>query len=569
MIVKREKRFFVKNDFKLNSWESVLPYFDDLSNRDIQNKTDLEKWLKDKSELEAILEEDAAWRYINMTIDTTNNEHSESYAFFINQISPKAAPYEDILNKKLINSLGRKDLEMEEAYRIYFRSVNKNISLFREENIPLETQIQSKSSEYGTITGAQSIDWEGKTITMQQAANYLKNQDQKIRKEAFVKMTDRRNKDTESLEILFDELVQLRHQVAGNAGYKNYRDYKFEALGRFDYTAEDCYDFHKSIKEHIVPLVRAIQQEHAKKLGVKSVNPWDTEVDPDGLEPLVPFRNGTELLNKTKSIFNKIDPYFGECLQTMEEMNHLDLDSKKGKSPGGYNYPLYEIGVPFIFMNASGAQRDVVTMVHEGGHAVQSFLSRGLPLTSFKNVPSEVAELASMSMELLSMEHWGDFYTEEIELKRAKKEQLVGILKVLPWIATIDAFQHWIYTNPNHTRLERKNQWLSLQSEYGNPMVDWTGFEDSRNFAWHRQLHLFEVPFYYIEYGISQLGALGIWKNSLENKEKALADYKNALAIGYTKDIPSIYRIANLSFDFSSENVLKLAQFTKNQLDNL
>ncbi|MFA7274356.1 MAG: M3 family oligoendopeptidase [Crocinitomicaceae bacterium] len=566
MKLTREKRQFVEDNLRIESWDTLLPYFEDLVNRPIENQNDLATWLKDKSELEAILEEDMAWRYIHMTIDTTNEDFAAKYAFFVNEIMPKAAPYDDLLNKKLMNSPGREALEKEEAYFIYFRSVQKSIELFREENIPLETEIQTKSSQYGTISAAQNIEWDGEQITMQKAANLLKKQDAKIRQVAFEKMAERRNQDVDALETLFDELIQLRHKVAVNAGYANFRDYKFDALGRFDYSKEDCFDFHASIREHIVPIVRNLQKEHTDKLGQKTIKPWDTEVDPDGLEPLAPFEKGTELLEKTKTIFHKLDSYFGNCLQTMDEMQHLDLDSKYGKAPGGYNYPLYEIGVPFIFMNAAGAQRDVVTMIHEGGHAVHSFLSRGLEMTSFKNVPSEVAELASMSMELLSMEHWDVFYNNADELKRAKKEQLVGILKVLPWIATIDSFQHWIYTNPNHTRAERKDQWEKLQEEYGNPFVDWDGFEENRAYAWHRQLHLFEVPFYYIEYGIAQLGALGVWKNSLEDKTKALGEYKAALALGYTKDIPSIYSKANLSFDFSSENVLKLARFTNEEL---
>jgi len=566
MKLKRSIRTFVDNDLTINSWEAILPYFEDLGKREINNKDELEKWLKDKSELEAILEEDMAWRYINMTVDTANEAHSKSYAFFVNEIAPKSSPYDDILNKKLMSAPGRAELEKEEAYRLYFRSVRKSIALFREENIPLETQIQTKSSEYGSISGAQNIEWEEKTITMQQASNLLKKQDETIRKTAFEKISARRAQDIESMEALFDDLVKLRHTVALNAGYENFRDYKFDELGRFDYTPEDCLKFHKSIKTHIVPLVNEIRKKHAKKLSAGKIKPWNTEVDPDGLEPLTPFENGKELLEKSKLIFNKIDSYFGNCLQTMEEMKHLDLDSKNGKAPGGYNYPLYEIGVPFIFMNAAGAQRDVVTMIHEGGHAVHSFLSRELSLTAFKNLPSEVAELASMSMELISMEYWDEFYSDENDLRRAKREQLEGILKVLPWIATIDAFQHWIYTNPNHTREERKEEWLNLQEIYGNPHVDWEKNEDNIAYAWHRQLHLFEVPFYYIEYGISQLGALGVWKNSLDDKSKALQDYKNALSLGYTNDIPTIYKTANLKFDFSSSTVQNLAKFTNNKL---
>lgn len=566
MKITAPKRNFVAEGLIIDDWLKIEGYFKDLVDRKIDNLESFKNWLRDQSELEAILEEDMAWRYIKMTIDTKDEQLSLDYSFFVTEIAPKMAPFDDLLNKKLMNSQFKKELENNDAYKIYFRSVQKSIELFREENIPLQTQSQEKSKEYGTISAAQSIEWEGETLTMQQASNLLKKQDEVIRKEAFQKMVSRRSEDVEALEQLFDDLIVLRHKIAVNAGYKNYRNYKFDALGRFDYTKEDCFDFHAAIKEHIVPMVQEIQKEHANKMGKERIKPWDSEVDPDGKEPLVPFKDGKELLNTTKSIFKEIDPFFGDCLQTMDEMKHLDLDSKAGKAPGGYNYPLYEIGVPFIFMNAASAQRDVVTMIHEGGHAVHSFLSRDLDLTSFKNLPSEVAELASMSMELLSMDNWNAFYDNEDELNRAKKEQLVGILKVLPWIATIDAFQHWIYENPTHSREERKTYWKKLQEDYGNPFVDWAGYEESRTYAWHRQLHLFEVPFYYIEYGISQLGAIGVWKNALQNKEKAIADYKAALALGYTKDIPTIYETANLKFDFSSKTVQSLAQFVQNEL---
>ena len=566
MKITAPKRNFVAEGLIIDDWLKIEGYFKDLVDRKIDNLESFKNWLRDQSELEAILEEDMAWRYIKMTIDTKDEQLSLDYSFFVTEIAPKMAPFDDLLNKKLMNSQFKKELENNDAYKIYFRSVQKSIELFREENIPLQTQSQEKSKEYGTISAAQSIEWEGETLTMQQASNLLKKQDEVIRKEAFQKMVSRRSEDVEALEQLFDDLIVLRHKIAVNAGYKNYRDYKFDELGRFDYTKEDCFDFHAAIKEHIVPMVQEIQKEHANKMGKERIKPWDSEVDPDGKEPLVPFKDGKELLNTTKSIFKEIDPFFGDCLQTMDEMKHLDLDSKAGKAPGGYNYPLYEIGVPFIFMNAASAQRDVVTMIHEGGHAVHSFLSRDLDLTSFKNLPSEVAELASMSMELLSMDNWNAFYDNEDELNRAKKEQLVGILKVLPWIATIDAFQHWIYENPTHSREERKTYWKKLQEDYGNPFVDWAGYEESRTYAWHRQLHLFEVPFYYIEYGISQLGAIGVWKNALQNKEKAIADYKAALALGYTKDIPTIYETANLKFDFSSKTVQSLAQFVQNEL---
>jgi oligoendopeptidase F len=566
MKIERNKRQFVAEDLVIDSWESIQAYFTDLVNRDISKKADFVKWLKDKSEIEAVLEEDSAWRYIKMTIDTQSEEFANAYNFFIQKIQPELAPFDDQLNKKLVSSTFFDELNKEEAYRIYFRSVKTDLELFREENIPLMAELNEKSSKFGSISAAQNIEHNGEKLTMQKAASLLKEPDESLRKTIFDKMTAVRRDDIDKLDALFSELIGLRHQVAINAGFSNFRDYKLQSMGRFDYTKEDCFNFHSAIKKCIVPLVKEIQQEKLSLFGKDRFKPWDTDVDPEGKAPLKPFTTGQELLSGSIKMFDQLDPYFGDCLRTMNEMNHLDLDSKAGKAPGGYNYPLYEIGVPFIFMNAVGAQRDLVTMVHEGGHAVHSFLSRELELTGFKSLPSEVAELASMSMEMLTMNLWKEFYSNEEDFKRAKKEQLETILKILPWIAQIDEFQHWIYENPAHSVSERHSKWSQISKEYGTGLTDWTGYEDMQASAWQRQLHLFEVPFYYIEYGIAQLGALGVWKNSLENLPKAIEDYKNALRLGYTKTIPEIYKTANIRFDFTEGYLKELADFVKEEL---
>ncbi|MEX2483191.1 MAG: M3 family oligoendopeptidase, partial [Brumimicrobium sp.] len=512
MQIERPERTFLPKEFKIEKWEDVEQYFIELEQRAISSKEDFKQWLLDQSELEAVLEENFAWRYIKMTINTKDEDLAKDYTFFVKEIQPKLAPYSFRLNKKLSDSPFKKEFN-DEAYKILFRTVDTAIKLFREENIPLEAEMAEKSQEFSAISGAQSIEHDGEQITMQKAATLLKENDEALRKEIFEKMAARRSQDVEALDDLFSELIQLRHKIATNAGFDNYRDYKFESLGRFDYTKEDCFDFHKSIKEEIVPLVKKISEKQAKDLGKAKLKPWDGEVDPKSRKPLKPFETGQELLDKTVSIFNKIDPFFGDCLTTMDELGHLDLESKDGKSPGGYNYPLYEIGVPFIFMNAVGSHRDLITMIHEGGHAVHSFLNRDLELTGFQSLPSEVAELSSMSMELLTMDYWQDFYDNEEDLTRAKIEQLETILKILPWVATIDEFQHWIYENPNHTVAERKAQWTKILSDYGTGVTDWSGYESVRENTWQRQLHLFEVPFYYIEYGMAQLGALAVWKN--------------------------------------------------------
>lgn len=568
MKIEKPTRKFLPNDLVIDQWSDIESFFNDLLVRDLNSVEDLKQWLQDHSELEAILEEDLAWRYIKMTIDTTNEEFADRYKKFVTDIQPKISPIEDKLNKKLVACSYTSELSTDD-YSILFKRINRSIELFREENIPLQAKLSEESQKFGVLSAAQTIEHNGEALTMQKAALYLKETDESLRKEIFGKIASRRREDISKFDELFNSLLELRHQVAINAGFDNFRDYKLSAMCRFDYGVKDCEAFHTSIKELIVPIVKKIQQKKLDLLGKDKFKPWDLDVDPQGKSPLKPFKTGEDLLNGTVAMFNRIDPYFGDCLSTMNEMNHLDLESKSGKSPGGYNYPLYEIGVPFIFMNAVGSQRDLVTMVHEGGHAIHSFLSRDLKLTGFKNLPSEVAELASMSMELLSMEEWNEFYADDNELNRAKREQLESLIKILPWIAQVDEFQHWLYVNYSHTKEERTEKWNQLSKEYGTGLVDWSGYEDIRNTSWQRQLHIFEVPFYYIEYGIAQLGAIGVWKNSLENKSKAINDYKEALKLAYTKSIPEIYSTANVEFNFGGKHIAELANFVDEQLKAL
>jgi oligoendopeptidase F len=562
-------RYFLPNDFVLNSWEDISPFFNLLLSTEYATQDDFKKWLKNRSELDAFLEENLAWRYIRMTIDTKDEDLTKSYQYFVTEIQPKLAPLDDQLNKKMLESPFLLELKKDEALFIYIRSVETAVALFREENIALDAEINEKSQLFGSISGSQSIKYNGESITMQKASSLLREPDESLRKEIFKKISFRRKEDVEELDNLFTELIQLRHQVALNAGFENYRDYKFQSLGRFDYTKEDCFTFHESIEKCIVPITRQIQQKKLEKLGKSKFKPWDTAVDPEGNSPLKPFKTGDELLQGTLQIFKRMDAYFHQCLIRLEEMKHLDLESKPGKAPGGYNYPLYESGAPFIFMNAVGTHRDLITMIHEGGHAIHSFISRSLELTAFKNIPSEVAELASMSMELLTMNHWDVFYPNEKDQRRAMKEHLEDILGVLPWIAQIDAFQHWVYENPSHSLSERKNAWNNLSQRFGTGLTDWEGYEETRDTTWQRQMHLFEVPFYYIEYGIAQLGALGIWKNSQINSEKAISDYKNALSLGYSRSIVEIYKTAGINFDFSPNTISSLADFVSDELKTL
>lgn len=564
----KKKRIFLPDNFTIDSWEKLKTFFDNLKDRNISNVADLEKWLKDRSELEAVLEEDMAWRYIKMNIDTTDVQLAESFNFFINEIEPNVAPYINDFNLILVNSPFINDLD-KDKYFIYLRGIKSQIDIFREENITLNTKLQSESQKYGAISASMSVDYDGKELTLQQASNYLKNTDRKIREEVFQLMNEVRFKSEDELNTLYTDLIKLRNKVAKNAGFENYRDYMFAELGRFDYEAKDCFNFHEAIEKEVVPVTNSFDEKKKKLLGLPTLKPWDTSVDPTGKPALKPFDGGDELISKSITCFNHIKPFFGECLSIMKELKYIDLDSKKGKAPGGFNYPLHEIGVPFIYMNSVGSQRDLVTMVHEGGHAIHSFLTRNLELTGFKDTPSEVAELASMSMELLTMDYWNEFYTNPEELKRAKKEQLEKALETLPWVASIDKFQHWVYENPEHTVAERYAKWSEIMKAFGSNQVDWTGNEKSLFSLWQKQLHLYEVPFYYIEYGMAQLGAVAVWRNYKRNPDKAIEQYMAALKLGYTKSIKEIYKTAGIEFNFSQAYVKELVDFIKDELKKI
>lgn len=561
-------RSYLPKDFKLTDWASLEPFLKELLERPLNSEKDLEQWLRDLSETEAVIGEDAAWRQIRMTCDTENKEIEAAFTFFVMEIQPKVQPYSDKLNRKLVENEYTKTLKGE-AYEVYLRNVRKSIELFREENIPLQAEIAVLAQQYGVISGKMSIEVQGREYTLQQAGKFLESSDRALREEVYRKIQERRLQDRETMNDLFSKLLQKRHQVALNAGFENYRDYKFADLGRFDYTKEDCFQFHYAVKSQMLPLVDFIYDRKRQKLGLPALRPWDTEAEPEGIKPLTPFATGEELVDKTITCFRRLNPFFAECLEKMKEMGRLDLDSRKGKAPGGYNCPLPETGAPFIFMNAAGQMSDVTTMVHEGGHAIHSFLSHNLPLTAFKEYPMEIAEVASMTMELFSMDYWDVFFDNPEDLKRAKQQQLERVLTIFPWIATVDKFQHWIYENPNHTIEERAENWRRILNEYTSIAIDVSGLEEYRKFSWQRQLHLYEVPFYYIEYGIAQLGAIGLWKQFKEDKDKAINNYINALKLGGTKTLPQLYEAAGLKFSFAPDYIAELMLFVQKEMEEI
>ncbi len=562
----RPQRQYLPQDFEITTWDALEPYFKELLDRPINNNADLEKWLKDVSELEAVVSEDACWRQIRMTCDTENKQLEEAFTFFCMEIQPQMQPYADKLNRKLVENPFTAQLD-KEKYFTYLRSVKKSIDLFREENIPINAELSVMQQQFGVISGKMTIEVNGKIFTLQQAAKFLEDPSRELREEVYRKINERRKQDQATLDDLFSKLVEMRQQVAKNAGFENYRDYKFKELGRFDYTKEDCFQFHDAVKQHVLPLVNMIYEKKKKKLGLDTLRPWDLEAQPEGIQPLRPFKDGKELLDKTIACFTRLRPFFADCLRTMNKMERLDLDSRIGKAPGGYNCPLAETGAPFIFMNAAGQMSDVTTMVHEGGHAVHSFLAHPLELSAFKEYPMEIAEVASMAMELFTMDHWDVYFDNAEELQRAKEHQLERVITIFPWIATIDKFQHWIYENPAHTVEQRTEAWMRILEEFTSPVIDFSGLEEYRKISWQRQLHLFEVPFYYIEYGIAQLGAIGMWMQYKNNPDAALDNYMKSLSLGGTRTLPELYKAAGLNFNFSPDHIKTLMDFVKVEME--
>lgn len=564
----RPARKFLGEEFSLTTWEQLQPFYENLKNRSIQSVGDLRQWFLDKSELESYLSENFAWRYIRMTCDTASEQYQREFNDFVENFQPYLSAYGNELDKKAVESPYLGELK-DTGFEVALRSMKKAIEIFREENIPLQTQIQTEQAKYGAIVGAMTVNMNGEEVTLPKASDFLQSTDRDLREQVWLKIQTRRLEDKVALDELLNSLRDLRNQTALNAGFANFRDYMFAALGRFDYTPQDCFNFHESVAEAVVPMLNIMANERKQALQLDTLRPWDLKVDPENRPPLKPFSSGEELLEKTITCFTQLNPQLGNYLSVMKAMGHLDLESRKGKSPGGYNYPLEEIGVSFIFMNATSNLRDLVTLLHEGGHAVHNFVTRDLLLNAFKNPPAEVAELASMSMELLTMDYWNVFFDNEEDLRRAKIQHLESIIETLPWVATIDKFQHWLYENSTHSIEERQSKWLGIYEQFSDSVTDWSGFEDFKKYIWQKQLHIYEVPFYYIEYGMAQLGAIGVWRNYKQNPQKGLEGYLNALKLGYTVPISEIYAAANIPFDFSKDYITELMNFVREELEGL
>lgn len=561
------------SDFQPTSFDLIEPYYNQLLNTDWNGGLESQpsvsqdehskfaQWLADRSELESCLDEHQAWLYVALSCDTENTDKRKAYEFFVQEIYPKIAPLDDALNAKMLAYPGL-DSYHEPGFDRLLRMVRNARELYREANIPLQTELKGLETQYAAKTGSLTIVYGGQEYTLPQAQNLLKSSDRTQREAVYRLIMDARAKISEDLQDLMDRMLDLRHRVALNAGFANYRDYRFRELNRFEYGVEECETFHQSVRDSFMPLKEHIDHNKALINGLDRLRPWDLKALPAGLKPLHPFEGQKDLIQKSIAAFQQLDPFFGDCLSTMDRMGRFDLESRKGKAPGGYNYPMMESGAPFVFMNATGSMEDLETMMHEGGHAVHSFLVHPLRLNVYRQTPSETAELASMSMELLSMAAYPHFFGIDEDRHRACHEQIQRALGVLPWIACIDAFQHWMYTHPGHSRNDRSKAWQNLLSQYTSPVVDWSGLEDWMDYQWQGQLHLFEMPFYYIEYGFAQIGALGVWRNSTNNPIHGLAAYRKALALGNTVSINEVYRQAGVPFDADHAYLEELAKWT-------
>lgn len=551
-------RRFLPPDLPAGEWKEIAPFFEDLEKRKLHSPKDLEQAFLDLSELLSAVEEEGAVRYIRMTCDTTSPEYEKAYLTFVEEVAPKVEEALHRLRVKFASASAWKDLDPK-RYLVLKRKWENAIAIFREENIPLKVEEEKLGQRYQKIFGTMTVEFEGRTQTLQQMAKYLEEPDRRTREKAWELISERRLKDKDELESIFEELLSLRQKRAENAGFENFRDFAFRERERFDYGPKECEAFHKGVEEAVVPLLRQLHKERAKRLGLKKLRPWDLLCDPEGRPPLRPFKEAEELVPGVQEIFLRLDPRLGELFRRMAELRLLDVANRPGKAPGGYQSTLTERRLPFIFMNAVGRDQDLWTLLHESGHAFHTLLSRDEPLHMYRDPPLEFAEVASMGMELLASPFLDVFYPEEADRRRSLEEHLYGIVRLLCWVATIDAFQHWVYTHPDHSRAERHKAWVEIFQRFSG-LEDWSGYEEVLEHEWHRQLHLFLAPFYYIEYGIAQLGALRLWGKAQEDRKRAIEKYIEALKLGGGKPLPELFSTAELPFDFGPDSLSQAAK---------
>ncbi len=556
-------RRFAHEGLDAGSKQSLDPLFMDLEDRPLGSPGDFTRWLEDWSELASVVAEEEARRYIEHTRRTDDPETERRYLEFQREIAPFVKPRWQHLKQKYAASPHRTRIDPE-RYHVLDRALMNEVELYREENVPLETRDAELVAEWQKISGAMTVYFDGKERTIPQMARVLDETDRARREKAWKATAARRLRDRDPIDAIYDEMVRNRDRRARHAGFANYRDYAFREKGRFDYTPDDCRRFHDAVAEHAVPALRRLHAKRKKLLKVDVLRPWDLAVDPQGAAPLRPFAKVPELVRGVRDMFARIDPALARLFEAVRDRGHLDLESRKGKAPGGYQCTLDAQRVPFIFMNAAGLQRDVITLLHEGGHAFHAILGRNDPLLAYRSAPTEFCEVASMGMEALGQAHIDVFYGKT-DAERARRTWFRDILGVFPWIATIDAFQHEVYLRPDAPAADRRAMWLKQRQRFKGG-EDWTGLEEEHASSWHAQMHPFCVPFYYIEYAVAQIGALQIWRNARKDRSVALERYRAALSLGGSRPLPDLFRAAGAKFALDAKTLKPLIKAVEAEL---
>jgi oligoendopeptidase F len=548
-----------------HDFDSLAPHYAALENEPL-NADNARDWLQRWSDLESTISEAASRAYRARVEDTTNLEAERMYLNLIENVVPKVRLAENQLEQRF----AALEYHNPEVREFQARSRAK-LATFAQANLDLFVQEGKYEIEYDKLMGDLTIVLDGEELTLYGAFAKMLEPDRTLRQRVYTSLVESWFKIRPRLEQMFLELLALRRQIAKNAGCANYRDYVWHQKARFDYTPEDCKTFHRAILETVVPITSRMAQQRRAELGINSVRPWDGGVDPKGLPPLKPFQNVAELETQIQTVFASLSPDFAQMFATMRGKN-LDLDSRKGKGPGGFCDFFTQSGEAYIFMNAVGTHDDIQTMLHEGGHAFHALEShRAQKLVWNYHGPMEFCEVASMGMEMLAMPYLdksnGGMYSQS-DAKRARSEYLSGVVEFLPYMACVDAFQHWIYVDaPENVGIDEINaKWTELHHTF-LPHLDYSGLEDSRFFRWQRQSHIFTSPFYYIEYGIAQVGAIQVWRNAQQNEQNAVAMYRQALALGGTKGLKDLFMAAGLQLAFDASHLASLMPMVETAID--
>jgi len=571
MTTMTQPRTFTPADLDPSDWGQLEPLYQALLDRPVDSIESLGQWLSDLSELSSVVSEYGSRKNIDSACHTDDPEIEKAFLQFVEQIAPRIKPMYFELQKKFLSVPCHAELD-EKRFGVLVREWTAAVELFRPENVPLQTEVAKLNNEYDKTVGAMTVEFEGETLTLQQLSRYLEEPDRAKRESAWRLSAERRLVDRDTFKDQFEQMLNLRKQMAENAGLENYRDYMWKAMDRFDYTPQHCHDFADAVEQVCMPVIEKMDAQRCESLGLEKLRPWDLSVDVKGRGPLKPFAadNPQDLVDKSAEVFSRVEPGLGEDFTTMKMGRNLDLESRKGKRAGGFQASLEESREPFIFLNAAGLDGDVRTMLHEAGHAFHFiWASKEEPLMFLRHAPMEFCEVASMSMELIGADHYDVFYPDEADRARATRGLLEGIITILPWIATIDQYQHWLYTNPGHSDSERTVAWLKVLDRFNRSQVDWSGLDEVRASMWQKQLHLYHVPFYYIEYGIAQLGALQLWLAYRNDPVKALSAYRQALRLGGRRPLPELFETAGLRFDFTRETLEPLMAAIGEELDRL